>query len=285
MDFGKNKLKNIDIILSNNCNLSCLFCNVEKWKSYNWNIKYNCSVINNFFKKWFRSITFSWWEPTLDNNLFLYVAFAKKLWYTSIKIQTNLLFSEDYLLKLIKSGITSIWFTYLWLEKMTFISITWNVWKFSLYNNMLEILVNYTEQIDINIDIVLNEYIINNIWTQTEELLELGFKNFNYKFPFFTWKKRLNYDLVLYSDKLKNYLIWKKFNFSILYMPICYLEGLENSIYNYNNDYIYDFKYFFSLKESIEKMYEKFEECNKCIYNKKCYWFEKENDNKFKPLI
>lgn len=285
MDFGKNKLKNIDIILSNNCNLSCFFCNAEKWWPYKWNLKNNCIIINKFYKEWFNSITFSWGEPTLDENLLLYIAFAKKCWYTNIKIQTNLLFSESYFSKLIKVWITSIGFTYLWLDKMTFMSITWNVWKYSSYSSMVTFISSYSNQVDINVDIVLNEYIIDNIWIETEKLLDLWFKNFNYKFPFFTWKNRLNYDLVLYSEKLKSFLIWKKLNFSILYIPTCYLKWLENKIYDFNNDYIYDFKYFFSLKESIEKIYEKFNECNNCNYKEKCFWFEKGNNNKFKPLI
>lgn len=285
MDFGKNNFKNIDIILSNNCNLSCLFCNAKKWDSYKGDLKTTCFFINKFYKEWFNSITFSGWEPTLDENLLLYIAFAKKIWYKKIKVQTNLLFSEEYFLKLINLWITWIWFTYLWLDKMTFISVTWNVWKFSLYSNMLFFLSNYINQIDINVDIVLNEHIIDNIWLETNKLLELWFKNFNYKFPFFTWKTILNYDLRLYSDKLRSFLIWKNFNFNILYIPTCYLKWLENKIYDFNNDYIYDFKYFFSLRDSIDKIYQKFDECNNCEYYNKCFWFELGNDNKFKPLI
>jgi len=285
MAFGKNNIKNVDLILSNNCNLSCLFCNAEKWVLYKWDIKKVCGVINNFLKKWFNSITFSWGEPTLDENLFLYIAFAKKLWFKEIKIQTNLMFSEEYFLKLLKYWITGLWFTYLWLDKRTFISITWNVWKFTLYSEMLNFISNYINEIDINIDIVLNDHIIDNIWDNTEKLLSLWFKNFNYKFPFFTWKKRLEYDLKEYSDKLKEYLIWKNFNFYILYIPTCYLKGLEKYIYNYKKDFIYDFKYSFSLEQSISKLYEKFDECNKCEYKGSCFWFEKGNLNKFKPLI
>ena len=285
MVFGENNIKNIDLILSNNCNLNCLFCNSDKWILYKWNLKKVCSIINHYYKKWFSSITFSWWEPTLDENLFLYIAFAKKLWFKEIKIQTNLMFSEEYFLKLLKYWITELWFTYLWLDKTTFISITWNVWKFTLYSEMLNFISNYINEIDINIDIVLNDHIIDNIWDNTEKLLSLWFKNFNYKFPFFTWKKRLEYDLKEYSDKLKEYLIWKNFNFFILYIPTCYLKWLEKNIYNFKNDFIYDFKYNFSLEESILNLYEKFDECNKCEYKGSCFWFEKGNLNKFKPLI
>ena len=285
MAFGKNNIKNIDLILSNNCNLSCIFCSTDKWYTYKWNLINNCIIIKKFFKEWFNSITFSWGEPTLDENLLQYIAFAKKLWFIIIKVQTNLLFSEEYFLKLLKSGINSLWFTYLWIDKKTFLSITWNIWKFSSYISSLNYLSNYVKEIIINVDIVLNEYIIDNINIETNKLLELGFTNFNYKFPFFNWKTRLNYDIHLYSEKLKSFLIWKNFNFTILYLPTCYLKWLENKIYDVSNCYIYDFKYLFSLKESIERVYKKFNKCNKCDYKEKCFWFEKGNINIFKPII
>jgi len=285
MDFGKNNIKNIDLILSNNCNLNCFFCNSDKWSVYSWNVKEILLVINKFHKQWFNSITFSWGEPTLDKNLLLYIAFAKKLWFTNIKLQTNLLFTEEYFLKLVRSGINSLGFTYLWLEKKTFFYITWNMWKYSTYISSLNYLSKYLKKVNINVDIVLNEYIIDNIEVETNNLLELWFINFNYKFPFFTWKTRLNYDLFMYSEKLKSFLIWKKINFSILYIPSCYLQWLENNIYDFKNDYIYDFKYFFSLKDSINKLYWKFDECNNCKYFDKCFWFETGNKNIFKPLI
>jgi hypothetical protein len=285
MDSGKNNIKNIDIILSNKCNLNCFFCNSNNWWIYKWDLKAICMLINKFYKEWFESITFSGGEPTLDENLLLYIAFAKKLWFKIIKVQTNLLFSEDYFWKLIKSGLTSLGFTYFWLDKKTFSFIAWEFWNFFLYYSSLNYVYKYTKQIDINIDIVLNEYIIDNIWYETNKLLDLWFNNINYKFPFFTWKTRLNYDLEFYSEKLRNFLLWKKFNFYILYIPTCYLKWLEDYVYDFNNDYIYDFKYLFSLKDSIYKIYEKFEECNNCEYFDKCYGFEKGNKNIFKPLI
>jgi organic radical activating enzyme len=286
MDFGKNNIKNIDLILSNNCNLNCFFCNSNNWLTYKWNTKDICMIISKFYKEWFNSITFSGGEPTLDENLFLYIAFAKKLWFTNIKLQTNLLFTEEYFLKLLKSGINLLGVTYLWLEKKTFVSITWNMWKYFTYIASLNYLFKYSDQVDINIDIdiVLNEYIIDNIEAETNKLLKLWFNSFNYKFPFFTWKNRLNYDLILYSEKLKSFLIWKNFNFSILYIPTCYLQWLENHIYDFKNDYIYDFKYYFSLNDSINKIYRKFNECNNCKYFEKCFWFEIGNKNIFKPL-
>lgn len=284
MVFGKNNIKNIDIILSDKCNLNCFFCSLNKWSIDTWNIKGICIVINKFFSQGFNSITFSWWEPTLDKNLLLYIAFAKKTWFQIIKLQTNLLFSENYFLKLIKSWITSLWFTYLWINKNTFFSITWNIKQFYLYNNSLNYIINYNKLINITIDIVLNKYIIDKIWEETNKLLKLWFKNINYKFPFFTWNNKLNYDLIYYSDKLKNFLLWKKFKFYILYIPTCYLEWLENHIYDFSNDYIYDFNYFFSLKESIDKIYEKFENCNDCKNKESCFWFEKINNKLFKPI-
>lgn len=284
MDSGKSNIKNIDIILSNTCNLNCFFCNSDKWWIYKWNIKEVFTIINKFYKEWFKSITFSWGEPTLDENLLLYVVFAKKLWFIIIKVQTNLLFSEDYLQNLIKSWITSLWFTYLWLDKKTFLSITWGIWKFSIYVSSINYISNYLDKLDIKVDIVLNEYIIDSIWIETSKLLCLWFNNINYKFPFFTWKSRLDYNLIDYSEKLKDFLLWKNFNFSILYIPTCYLEWLEKHVYDFNNDYIYDFNYLFSLKNSINKIYEKFDECNDCEYKDKCFWFEKGNKNIFKPL-
>jgi len=46
-------------------------------------------LILKAFKRWYKSIEFTWWEPLLAKNIIFYIKFASKVWFKQILIKTN----------------------------------------------------------------------------------------------------------------------------------------------------------------------------------------------------
>lgn len=80
------------------CNWKCKFCNVLKVNNY-WehdvSDKEIIFKILSLVKKYsdiqrsMMILSFSWWEPTLNQNLTKYIRLAKKIWVWTVEIQTN----------------------------------------------------------------------------------------------------------------------------------------------------------------------------------------------------
>lgn len=271
-------MKNIDLILNKVCNLNCFFCNPSKYtKDFFWSDKNNIILkIADFFNKWFESITFSWWEPTLDNNLLLYIKFANKIGFKIIKLQTNLtLLNKEKLDLLSKSWLNEIWFTYLWNQKKVFKDIVWNDKYFDNYINSLDLLEDFKDNIKITCDIVLNDFLVDDLENIINLLLKKWIKHINFKYPFYTWKKHMENRIKNYSSILISFLQTIDISYNILYIPTCYLNWLEEKIYDYENDYIMDWEYIFSLKDTLNNVFYKENQCNECIYKINCFWLEK----------
>lgn len=274
-------MKNIDIILWLKCNLNCIFCETENSIWFESSLMKYLSAISDFQKKGFDGITFSWWEPTLDKNLETYIKFAKKIWFNNIAIQTNLTCSPEYLRKLINIWITKIWLTYFWKTEEIFDKITCSDKQYSNYKTNLDNLQIIKKDIDITLDLVLNDEFLADIKSILNEIKSFSFQNVNIKFPLPIWKQVLDCDIKEYTDVL----IWnlkciENFNYKILYFPTCHLEWLENKIYSFWNDHIFDWKYTFSLQESIDKNFPKPDDCNACKLSSSCYWYIKINNIK-----
>lgn len=309
------------IRITYNCNWSCKFCNVLKTNNY-W--KYDISdkeiiyKILSLSKKYTLEqrknliLSFSWWEPTLNNNLFNYIKLAKSIWIWKIQIQTNwtkLFKKKEYVLELINSWLDEIFLAqHSWFDK-----INKELWIFYNIDDFIS-WINYIDSFEINrkiqisLNIVINkinlfyicDYIIflKNNWFI--ELLPLEDNNW------FINTKRISFWLIQpnwYAEKNKNEVLLEYTNLEILEIekiinlcnenniyldfhftspPLCILNHLE-----YNLEYSRLKKIEVDEEkwqvneinlESYKKLWKekrKFDECNNCKYNKYCLWFYK----------
>jgi sulfatase maturation enzyme AslB (radical SAM superfamily) len=104
-------MKNTDIKIWYNCNNYCYFCiQWDKRKKYKpkalSEIK---NILKNEYDIWVRWVNFTWWEPTVHETLLPGIEYAKKIWYTLIKIQSNWqnFWDLEYCIKLIKAWANS----------------------------------------------------------------------------------------------------------------------------------------------------------------------------------
>jgi molybdenum cofactor biosynthesis enzyme MoaA len=281
----KINMKNIDLILNKTCNLNCFFCNPEKiTKDFLWSEKLQIlSNIKTFFEKWFESITFSWGEPTLDKNLIIYIKFAQKIGFKNIKLQTNFtLLNREFLELLTLSGLNEIWFTYFGYDETTFLNIVGNSNYFAKYRDNIALIKD--SNIRLVSDIVLNDFLIDDLENILNDLEKVGISHINFKYPFNTGKSFLPNKIMEYSEKLRFFLDKKDFPYNILYIPTCFLNWFEDKVYKTEKDYISDWNYLFSLKETLDKNFYKENNCEDCLYKQTCFWLEKWYSLELKPI-
>jgi len=118
-NYHKNYINEI-IRINYKCNWKCKFCNVLKTNNY-WNhdvsdkeVVYKIlSLTRKYSKEQRRNLilSFSWWEPTLNTNLEVYIKLAKDVWIWTVEIQTNwsiLYKNKELINKYIKAGLDEV---------------------------------------------------------------------------------------------------------------------------------------------------------------------------------
>jgi len=128
----KNDIKNLEwleIFLWYKCSIKCNFCYQKDLRTiYKDNLEKEevLKLLDNWYKEWKRFIIFSWWEPTIDNNLPLYIDYSKKLWFEHIRVHTNWYWFKDfkYLLDLYNKWLTGVTISVHWYGD-TYDKITW----------------------------------------------------------------------------------------------------------------------------------------------------------------
>jgi len=272
--------KNLELLISSKCNMSCYFCdsrNIEQQSTKNL-----LSILTIAYKKWCTILTLTWWEPTLNKDLFLIIKFAKKIWYKKITLQSNLILanSVDFFLSLYKSWVTNIWFPFFWNDKSSFNIITKSE-KYADYKENLDILFSL-KLFDIRADIMLIPESINYIKEYSEILINKWVNEIFYINPFSWVNIELKNNVYNYSNILKTYLLKSSFkNFRILGWPTCYFKWLEEHVYEYtDNDILFEWKFIW-LNEVKNNHFSKISKCDKCIYIDSCFWFDKKilNEN------
>lgn len=292
-------MKSIEIFLNYTCNYKCNFCfEFNEKKSVWFSFEEIKEMITNWFNDWSRHIIFSWWEPSLDKNIFDYIKLSKNIGYKKIWIHTNWFKFKDkwYLDKLYSNWLTGVVLSIHWLYKINDL-ITGIKWSFDDFNKWL---INLSK-----IKFKDNNFIIDTntvICKQNKDILD---KLFLYllKFPIskrlFSFPnstqfinkwigiiKNMKHFMIKYEDvKEKLFFInnikKKYFIKSVMleWIPYCmvdkelywFLEWWEKqwkkelyskNIYNWEND--------------KDHSYIKNSECEKCEYNYKCYWYSKD---------
>jgi len=189
------------------CNQKCFFCSEgDKWefKHLKWN---EDSIVYKLLEEWkwkFYQAMFTSWEPTLNKNIWKYIAKAKKLWYERIWIITNWtqLYKDDLRKEILVA----------WLNEIT-LSIHWsnaiihekNIWVKWIYDKVLLGLIKLrkdSKDIKINISMVLNRYNLFDLYNSIFKYQKLGIDIFlvNTMRPDWYWKDKMKEVSIKYMD-------------------------------------------------------------------------------------
>ena len=303
------------------CNWACKFCNVFKTNNFGLKDisskevvdkilkltrKYSQEELNNLI------LSFSWGEPTLNKNVFLFIKLAKQIWIWTIQIQTNWLIlykNKNYINKLIDYWLDEIFLAQHWYDK----NINKKMWTYFLEEDFLS-WVNYIieyklyKQVKFHFNIVINKinifhiynYLIylrdnrlldilpieNNYWFKNTRKISFGLVQPNW-YAEINEKEvvlRYNSNEIIEIKKIINLCeenkIYPDFHFTA--PPLCVLNYPEynleykrlQSIKNDINNNIVS-KGNFESYMLLAKEKQKFVECKKCIYNDYCLWFYK----------
>lgn len=293
------------------CNWKCKFCNVIKVNNF-WDHdvseKEVVFKILSLAKKYSKDqllnliLSFSWWEPTLHNNLIKYIKLAKTLWVWNIELQTNwttLFKNKEYIFSLIEA----------WLDKIFLAQHSDNEdinktlgcfynthdfksWiQFFLENKL-------SKKISVQLNIVVSKINIFSIYNFIENLIQIWFisiiqNQISFWFIQPNGYAELNKNEVLLKyeeNELKEIdsivALCKRNNifldFHFVAPPICIVSypeyNLEYMKLKLLEDHKQDEKVNAWNLESYKILWnekKKYTECDTCAYNKYCLWFYK----------
>lgn len=299
------------------CNWTCKFCNVLKTNNYwekdvsNQEVVYKIlSLLKKYSKVQLNDLilSFSWWEPTLNKNLILYIKLAKKIWVWTVEIQTNwtILFKDkDYINELIKAWLDD----FLLAQHSSDEKINKELWCFHNINDFTEWIEfvktnNINKKILIHLNIIISKINIFSVYNHLEFLLKIWFfdliensdrgnwiKELSFAFVQPNWYAEINkQDLLLEFNKNEiseikkiiklciNKNIYPDFHYTS--PPICILYYPKYNLeYNRLKQVENDWKEWTINKSNLEsykylwKEKRKLEECGKCNHTKYCLWF------------
>lgn len=303
------------------CNWSCKFCNVLKTNNY-WkndvSSKEVISKILNLTKKYNTQqrknliLSFSWWEPTLNKNLFTFIKLAKKIWIWTVEIQTNwttLFRDKKYINKLIDAGLDEVFMA----QHSSDSQINKNI---GIYYNIDDFVswVKYIKEnkidkkIGIYLNIVVTKMNLFSIHDYIIFLLNIGFINMipsrdhngweiTHKISFWycqpNWYAEINKNEVLLdfwedqTQEIKKIVKLCKSNnilpdFHFTWPPICVLDYKEYNLEYSRLKKLEENSESWTINEANLESYKwlwkektKFEDCKKCDNNNYCLWFYK----------
>ena len=292
-------VEGLEISLLYKCNVKCEFCHL-------WNLKEEheqrlskekvFSILSKWIKEWKKSVVFTWGEPTLENNLPLYIEYSKKLWFDFIRVHSNGFAFQDieYVKDLHKKWLTWVTISVHW-YKIIHDSITKTNWSF---NVIFKSFINFEKiiLIDKEFSVDTNTIICKKNYLYLKQLL-LFLMKFSIKRRMFTY----TFDTVLYHDfnKLKNVIVSYKDLIEPLddLLKFCYKTNIKDFVldsvpfclvnkkyWKFIEENYFPKKFFYLLDyyKAHENTYNdwkiKYIECKKCIKDDVCTWFSEDNN-------
>ena len=277
----------LEIFLWYKCNVNCEFCFQKYIRS---NYKENFSkkeifkIIDEWHNKWKKFIIFSWWEPTLDSNLPLYIDYSKKKWYLYIRVHSNgFMFNNfDYLQDLHKRWLNWLTFSIHWYWE-DHDKITWNKWSFnrlklSLQNS--EKIIQNNKNFIVDVNTVIYKWNYNKL-----------FKLFVYLFRFSIKRFQINYssslDMFSLKEKKKLLVPYKDIVKEIQRILILSLKKNKKLVIDSIPYCIIWKKFWFALdnnikndRESISRNWDNektYDETYNNVKTNRCFWCKKYN--------
>lgn len=303
------------------CNWKCKFCNVLETNNY-WekdvSDKEVIYKILNLTRKYTKSelknlvLSFSWWEPTLNKNLIMYIKLAKNIWVWVIEVQTNgtvLFNNKEYIVDLYNAWLDEI-FLAQHSDSDIINAAIWSKYSIKKFEEWVNFIVENEihNKVNIYLNIVVTKINIFWLYNFIKHLINIGFVKMiplrhhdNWKtttkisfwFVQPNWYANLNKEEVLLTytedeiweidrviDLCKKNNILPDFHF--VCPPICILNYPE---YNLEYDRLkklernqVDWEVNKANLESYKFLWKekmKFWECRECNYEKYCLWFYK----------
>jgi len=290
--------KCFDILLNYACQAKCQFCSQDfAWREETNLMPFRqaCEKIYLAYEKGYRRLGFTGGEPTLRKDLPKLIAFAKKIGFSYVRIQTNGIRTADfaYTKELVDAGLTFVKFSIHGHDHKTHDELTMIPGSFQANLDSIDHLKRL--RVGMGINIVLNK--VN--YTHLEEFYEL-----------FLMKLQLsNFVIIapLYEGNMNNYVqemgvrlsaiaphvrkafeMFTKIDFPkpplLLHFVPCALPGYEQQMLGwsaFNTTVVSPSGKLRDLDETVMEHTIKTAECGKCVYNDRCIGFDKSYTNIF----
>lgn len=274
------------IQVNRHCNNACHFCsNPSNWNNISY--KRGIELLDDFHKKWYSWVIFTWWEPTLSPDLHKWIKYSKEIWLWNRMISNGMMCANpDFIQKLSDSGLELIHFSvYSCYEKVhDFLTDTPWSWK--------KLMVSITNALNSGIRVQINTVINHYNETHLDKTVKFLTKTFP-PIKHFIWNN-LDPEMMRKTDTARstlpnfdnfkpslnnamNYLdtIWKTYRAEK--MPLCYIRGHEwcstetRKIVKDEERIVY----FLDEREQIhetEWWHEYDKKCNTCDLKSICSW-------------
>ena len=279
------------IQVNRHCNNACHFCSNP---SNGNNISYDRGIelLDDFVKRGYHWVIFTWWEPTLSPDLSKWIAYSKKIGLWNRMISNGMMTSnKDFVQKLSDSGLELIHFSvYSCHEKIhDFLTDTPGSWK----KLMMSITNALNSWIRVQINTVINHYnethldktvqfltklfppISHFVWNNLDPEMMRKTDTARSTLPNFDrFKPSLNAALVLLESQNKTFRVEK--------MPLCYIPWFEYCSTETrklvkDEERIVHFLDFREMIHETEWEHEKLDKCSKCDLNNICSWIYEHN--------
>jgi len=209
-------MKHIEINIWKACNHKCIFCmswitrNKVLWFEKLVNLKKEIKILK---EKWYNSIWFLWWEPTIHPNFLELVSFTNKQWFQNIEVITNGSTFDDktFLINSIKNGLTRISVSLHSINNKQEEELVWGVknvleQKIKSIKNILYLFNKWVLKKELSVNIVINKLNYRNIKKTIIFLYKLWVKSFRINFIQLEWYSIFNYEkLALTYEDFKKY--------------------------------------------------------------------------------
>lgn len=286
--------KCFDILLNYNCNAKCLFCSQDfEWRKEPNDLPFDKVVEHMYlaYKNGYRRLGFTGGEPTIRRDLPKFIALAKKIGYTYVRIQTNgvRIADFDYVKTLADAGLTFVKYsihghTAELHDKLVGIP--------GAFDKCLKSIENLQKlRVGIGVNIVLNDWNYKHLVEFYELfLLKLQLSNFVIIAPLYEGNMTLNdvkgakigariTDMAPYIKKA--YEVFTKINYPkpplLLHFTPCIMPGYEQQMLGWSafNTMVVNPR---GEKRDLDMTAQahtlKTEDCKKCVYHDRCIGFD-----------
>ncbi len=268
------------------CNNKCHFCsNPSTWK--NISFKRWKELIDDFKKRNYRGIIFTWWEPTLSSDLVNWIQYSNNIWM-ECRVISNWMqcANKNYTRQLRNAWLTLIHFSlYSYIDKIhDFLTDT--PWS---YRKVLEAIQNALNTgIRVQLNTVINKYNQNHL----DKTVKFVIKNFS-RINHFVWNnldpKMMRQTEIALSTLPDFKISWESLvkamtfleknnkTFRVERLPLCFMRGFEFASTE-TRKIVKDEErmvYFLDFREKFQELdweHEKLDECNNCDLNTICAW-------------
>lgn len=274
------------IQVNRHCNNACHFCsNPSNWN--NITLKRGYELLDDFSKKWYHWVIFTWWEPTLSPDLPKWIEYSKKLWLWNRMISNGMMCSNfDFTKRLADAGLELVHFSVYSYNYKVHDFLTDTPWS---WMRLMKSIKNALDLwIKVQINTVINHYNQSHL-DKTVKFLVKNFPQINH----FVWNnldpemmRKTNTawstlpDFDWFKQSLKqamDFLTSTNRTFRAEKMPLCYIRwyefcSTETRKIVKNEERIIHFLDFREEIRETDFYHEKLKECNNCDLNTICSW-------------